>query len=164
GRLDELLNEKRELLKLGLEQDQARGGEMRRAVGNPEGMTGDRLGFDREATRLERKPAMIGIEAEPLALAATIVDADEPLAAEIELEARAFERPVLGNADLGMMECGDSLARRPRRTGSLRRTVEGPVGERLGRAHRPQMQFDKAFLEAIDPLVAGKRHFWKVPL
>ena len=94
GRVDQLLHEQGKFLELRLEQDDARGFQMRRAVRYAEGVARDHFGLDREAPRLQGEPVMIGVEAEAFALAVAVVDADEPFAAEVEIEAGALERPV----------------------------------------------------------------------
>jgi hypothetical protein len=80
-----------------LDQHQPRPRQTRVPVGLAEGKAGNDPRLDRERAISKREALMMRIEAELLGWRALIGDADEALAAKLEIEASIFERPGGGH-------------------------------------------------------------------
>ncbi len=85
------------------------------AVGDAEGQARDDLGADREAAGLQREALVVGVEAEAFAGAVRVGDAQQTLAAEVDVEAGFLQRPVGGHLDAGEGEIDGAVAGAARR-------------------------------------------------
>jgi hypothetical protein len=104
----------------------------------------------------ERPVLLVEAERDPPAVRA--LEAEQPLTAEVELEARLAGRPAGGRAHLGMREAPDALAGRPGRAERQRLAVEAPVAELHPVAHEPRPQLVRAGGEPVQALLDAQGH------
>ena len=127
-------------------------------MGLAEGEPRDDLDLDRERLRPHREHAVLLIEAERGARCAGAVQRQQPLAAEVELQARLLRRPGGGEAHLGMRQAPHAVPGRPRSPERHGLAVEPPVAELHPVAHEPGAQLVSAGGEPVQPLVDAQRH------
>ena len=158
GGVGDLVEQEGELGELGVDSDQAGAGEAGVAVRHAEGQAGDHLGADGEAAGLEREALVVGVEAEGVVAAVGVGDAQQPLAAEVDVEPGLLERPVGRDLDAVEGEGDDAVAGRPGGAMGEGGVVEGPAFERDARADRPEVELLEATPQAFDALLVGQRH------
>ena len=135
--------------------DPGEAGERQPGVGSrlPEREPRDDLDLDRERLLPHREDAVHLVEPER-----GPAEGQQPLAAEVELEARLLRGPALGHGDLGMRQPPHAVAARPRRPERQRLAVEAPVAELHPVAHEPRAQLVGAGGQRLPPLLEAQGH------
>ena len=101
---------------------------------------------------------MVGVEAEGFAGAVRVGDAEQTLAAEVDVEAGVLQRPVGGHLDAGEGEIDGAVPVRPGCAMGVGLAVERPAFERNLRADGPEVEFEQPLAQAVGALPIGKCH------
>ena len=154
GGLGDLRQQEGELGEVGVEPDEPGAGEAGVAVGDAEGQARDAVGADRRSGGRATRSAGGSGRGRSRRRCRRVGDAEQALAAEVDVEAGVVERPVGGNLDVGVRERDDAVAVRP--GGAVGERASSKVQPSSGIAARTVQSSSSIRRRAADRSVAGR--------